>query len=679
MNLKHSLFVAAILAGLLPPSTSAALQEFGKPAAVVVAFRRYQTLTPLEHTLDSATNLATALNKVGYSVTLVTEDSSVEDANKAVDSSSEIIVQACNTEAELDQFLLSWREHHFVKDTLDDHSETPFGFICFSGHGQRRNITAGTVDFLLTPDAELHTGGISVNQLRADIGRKRLPIVLILDCCRTYVAQAERGRTGFATEATNSPQTQPGSRIDQYDRLILDHARSVDYFRQVREYPNPVSPVTTYWATLPGNEVADRADADFFSWLAEGLQWNSRARQFYARERRASRRREPNSLDDCPLEGRSDLSLASWFKYAAGQQADATGGLSAWPEAGYVDEIMICASRKREYQRPPLSLTASWNDFPTTPTSLATATVPRGMRISRPDATTSSGNFAVSFFTDRDAPLEWKDSSLIIDVLAEAPPFASRQSLSCLIQPGDNRTLGSYLTRHHDRPYRLPFGVRKRIRIPLEGADSQALTSLAISTDPQQPAAWSEDASVTVSRLLLVSNEDLRKVGQRASSAPVNLMTRWWDLDPIPAANVSAVERGVKVAPGNPANRGADGRRPVRPRYLRLEFDSVAPDKPAGRGGPVYAPPHVNTDHHQLTIELRRVVRSAEDVRDRHLTLRVHDRHGRRLMAANVDNRSRKPQKFSFEHDGFADYLTLIGEGIAAIEIETLEILPVNR
>lgn len=605
------------------------------PVAILIAAKDY-AVRPLKNSVDSTVKLAASLAQNGYGVTLVTDAPLDDQARAELPQIPPENLRTAATAAEIDDIIDGWLTRHFG----DKRNRACFGLCCFSGHGETRQ----KVPYFLARDDESGGGGVNLNQLKGKIGEAWYPVVLLVDTCRTA-----------AEDAAEPPAANVRRRksLSTKEAAGLSQAELVNALRTSPLAPidaDAVAPVTTLWATTEGEEADD--DVDFFSLLAEGLQLGAADRtMFRAREYRGAGR-QLAARDATLLESEADLSLYTWFVYAASlSQLAHEFKYNCTIDEGYVAVTMLCASlnKKKTLGPPDFNLTYHLR-FPFAG-GLAVDRNAHGLTYANPN----QGGFAAAFFAE---PIEWTGMSLGLELTPTRPAAGPGEMFDCLIQPGDNRS-GGFLSAEWNVPRSLPYNQTTRVLVPLQGTVGQEFASLALSSDPSNPASWPRDAELTVSQILLINNQNGQVVQRPVAVGEVELLPRWWDKDVL-TKNADAVVT---------CRREKEG--------LRRKTVLTIQDAPlAGIGGILYASPFVDKTRQQLEVVVGEIRPQANGAKNGEVTLAVWSED--RELVSVVLKRSGK-QVFPISESGFPEYLSILGSETATIELSRVALVPVGK
>ncbi|MBL9081597.1 MAG: hypothetical protein JNK76_07310 [Planctomycetales bacterium] len=627
---RHSAALAAPPAAARPDA----------PVAILVAAKNYPR-EPLKNSVDSTIRLAAALARNGYGVTLVTDGPLDEEAKASLALVPPEDRRVAVTAAEVDGLLDDWLTRHFG----DKRKRACFGLCCFSGHGETRPEGTRKIPYFLARDDESGTGGVNLNRLKARIGESWLPVVLLVDTCRT---EAVAGGDAAAEPAAVKRKT-----LSTKEAAGLSQSELVTALRTSPLTPidaDAVTPVTTLWATTEGEEADD--DVDFFSLLAEGLEPGTSDRMmFRAREYRGAGKQIANR-DASLLESEADLSLYTWFVYAASlSQLAHEFKYNCTIDEGYVAVTMLCASlnKKKALGPPDFNLTYHLR-FPFVG-GLAVQRNVHGLSYSAP----AQRGYGAAFFAE---PIEWTGMSLGLELTPTRAGAQPGELFDLLIQPGDNLG-GTFLSPEWNVARALPYNQTTRILIPLEGAVGQAFKSLALSTDPSNPAGWPRDAAVNVSQILLVNNQTGQVVQRPVAVGEVELLSRWWDKD------VLAKHDGAVVT----CRREKAG-------LQRKTVLSITDAPLAGIGGMLYAAPFVDKTRQQLEVVVGDIRPRADAANNAEVTLTLWSED--RELASVVLKRSGR-QLFPIADSGFPEYLSILGSDAATIELSRVALVPVGK
>ncbi|MBL9084890.1 MAG: caspase family protein, partial [Planctomycetales bacterium] len=608
------------------------------PVAILIAAKDYPR-QPLKNSVASTVKLATALSRNGYGVTLVT-DAPLDDQTRAeLPQVAAENLRTAATAAEIEAVIDGWLTRHFG----DKKNRASFGLCCFSGHGETRLEGTTKVPYFLARDDESGSGGVNLNQVKSKIGESWFPVVMLVDTCRTpSEAAVESPEAGAKRKRLSTKEAAGLSQAELVNALRTSPVTPID--------ADAVVPVTTLWATTEGEEADD--EVDFFSLLAEGLEPGTSDRtMFRAREYRGAGKQIANR-DAALLESEADLSLYTWFVYAASlSQLAHEFQYNCTIDEGYVAVTMLCASlnKKKVLGPPDFNLTYHLR-FPFVG-GLAVQRNAHGLSYSAP----AQRGYGAAFFAE---PIEWAGMSLGLELTPTRAGARPGEVLDCLLQPGDNLN-GTFLSAEWNVARALPYNQTTRILVPLEGTVGQAFTSLAISTDPANPAGWPRDAAVTVSQILLVNNQTGQVVQRPVAVGEVDLLSRWWDKD------VLTKHDGAVVT----CRREKSGSQ-------RKTVLSITDAPLAGIGGILYAAPFLDKTRRQLEVVVGDIRPRAAAAKNAEVTLTVWSED--RELASVVLKRSGR-QVFPITDSGFPEYLSIVGSDAATIELSRVALVPVGK
>jgi hypothetical protein len=636
-------WTATLAAGGMAKETPRAAQPNG-PVAILVATKAYARCKPLAHSVQSTAQLAQALVINGYRVTLVTDSVSQDEARKVFDSTAPENIVTADTAEATQEHLEKWLSTHFG----DQKSRACFGFCGFSGHGETRTDGIAKTAYYLTRDDASGNGGVNLGALKQKIGKSRLPVVLFVDTCRTSTSEVPAGAGGKSPRPLNTKEAAGLSHTDLINAIRTSPLAEIDL--------ESVEPVTTLWATQEGDEAPD--DVDFFSLLAEGLERGESDRLvFRAREYRGANR-QVNGRDASVLEGDKDLSLYTWFAYAAiSSELQHEFKYRCKLEEGYVSMTMICASldAKKVLEPPEINLVHHLR-FPFVG-GLVVNRDERGLTYSR-GMQANQGGVGTAFFAE---PIEWQGKSLGVELTPTQPNARPNEMFRCLIQPGNNHN-GAFLSPEWNVGRDFPYNQTSRLLVPLQGSPEQTFASLALSADPSNPGAWPSGASANISRILVIDNKSGQVLQQPVAVKEVDLVSRWWDEDNILQHPLAQVKGSREKDVGNQ-------------RKLVISIEGAPPDTMAGKGGIVYAAPFLDSKRYQLEVVVRSLQADGNPRKACEAKLALLSEN-RELVSAIL----KKPGKhlLPIKEGGFPDYLSIVGVNSSRIEISRVALVPIT-
>ncbi len=404
------------------------------PAAVIVAFNEYPKPRDLTHAVPSAIALAQTLSGLGYNVTFISGPEGVEHAGQILKGLPRLTSHTCH-DGEHGQMLIErWIQETFLEKAPGVESDTPFGLMIFSGHAEIRRTSMGFDHILLTPaDGEL-TKGISMRKLNLLIGSRRLPVVAVLDCCRTE-GKPEAVSPPQQNLSEERPVAVGGSGSRQLPTTLdtlIDGSKGAAAGRKPRRLPGAVAPLTTLHATTEFEPAQDFPD-NLLSLLNEGLKRDDKTGQFVARLVRSGVRGLPYNTDAAPLETDTDLSLLSLASFAGQSVAQASRHHRNFDiDPGSVDLTMICATSRKDglYPRPPMDIASFLNGF--TATGISAFHDESGLVYHLNDTITPANSYVTSFFVGQESPLEWRGKTLFIELVASCPEKGRTALCRCI-------------------------------------------------------------------------------------------------------------------------------------------------------------------------------------------------------------------------------------------------------
>lgn len=625
------------------------------PQAVIVAFENYVHVEPLKNPINSAIAIAKKLIENDYRVTVLTEPQSASRLEKTFPKSNQLAVIEVNDSASVESELVKWRSDVFE----NSRQPTPFGFIICIGHGEHRRMRDFSSDFLLTPTDTSGNGGVCIQDMLRGFGEKLLPVVAIIDMCRTDV----HGVSGEGGDDARGIIRQEQSAASSFDDMLPINMVSNTFNSGDIKSPEPV---LTMWSTQPGRVAYD--GGDFISALAKGLERNGRA--FVAREFRAGTNHGPITPYS-PIENERDLSLFTWFSYAAWYTNENHRQQASLPP-GLVDPMMICASTQSKfvYSPPPIDLLSAWRYF--APTELSVLHEDSSVTITRPQGATTGNLFAVSFFDEQSSieknSYDWRGKALVLHATAIRSASHQIPAIGCLMQPGDNSPPGSNLYRGWGTEvWQIPYGVSRQVVLPLEGEPNQEFKSMAISLIPGKLNLWPEGDSVRVTMMTMVDAQTGKQLYQAApdglfaKDGIVELLPRWW------AIELKSDNQSTTVATSFEKSRNG--------RILNLDFKNNQLQDRAGRGGAVYRPPFVDPTLHELRVTVESVDVLPGGNMTENAQIIIQDGQENLLVGKIMPSDRRKSYTFPFDKAGTAGRVHVMGKGVSRIKISEISIV----
>lgn len=648
-----SVYCGAVMGASAPPTN--------RPVALVVAFDDYaRPEDDLTHAVSSATELSATLIRLGYRVEFHSNSPNLPSLSD-VDKGNIRYHTYVNAEHSTD-LIEDWCQRYFLTPFSGGKTDTPFGLIIFTGHGEDR-IDGELIDqMLMTPSDTTGEGGVSTNRLKAFIGTHRLPIAMILDCCRTIqLARKDSPARALDRDAERAVFT-------RQSRTVLDDAiekgRSESVGLKPRTVPGAIAPVTVIYAAAPTKPAFD-VKKNFLWTMNEGLQVDAASGRFIAGHVRAESRNSKYNTDFAPLENETDLSLLSLVNYSVSRSGPRSRSpRNVLPEPGTVDLTMICATTRKNqiYSRPPENLASYLNGF--TITGLSGFQTDEGLTFVRNDTADNTNSYATSFFSGQDTVLDWENKTLLIELVAVCPGKGPTSFLPVHLQPGDHSLTGGNYLADQLAVYRLPYGIPQQFQIPLTGNAGQKFKSFALSALANQLNSWPAEARVVVTRMLLLDNSLAGFVRGIAEPLHVDLLSRWWDLDEIPDQGKFGLA-DERIEQEN------------KPSVVKVPISRTIEGQLSGRGGPIVWPPYVDKDLYELRVSFRNA--AAGNKKPSSPVLINLQANGRRLLEKPLKQSSEGTQKFSLEESGFIEYFTIAGQDVTSIEITELSITPKRR
>jgi len=503
-------------------------QKLGAPRALIVAFDAYEKLDKLEYCVASSIALAKSLAKQGY---LVTFASSKASMNYKDDPKSELkrsienqlkgdsysIVQIDDSES-LEAAWRDWMDDNFLDAKAA--SQSPFGFVIFSGHGELRSAKLGEREtFFKTTSDGAGNEGILIEAMQKYCRDNNLPIVMLMDVCRSSLLPGE-------DEADGKAELVSGPKPSDTTLMVMQNRGNRFGFRETRGTP------LTIWSSEIGGAAGDKKK-DMLAVLAKGLEVDTKKPGLFLARAEAA-------AGVAGLERETDLSILSWFRYAILHETIASRNTRQYRiELGNVDQQMIIASTEKgrlaylfALARQTANLIDSWaavaGDFTADKT-------PNGVKIEHPKG---AGNTRYSTLTLNEG-YDPKGKVLLVECQATRDELQAKGSglLSVLIQPHTNDGKTYFFSGWDSSPFSIPYGRTVTLKIPLDNVRQGAkLERLAFSAVPSQnsdviEASWPSGTSLVITRLQLSDAALAKEIRAPEPGAPVDLFSRWWLCD----------------------------------------------------------------------------------------------------------------------------------------------------
>ena len=435
---------------------------------------------------------------------------------------------------------------------------------------------------------------------------------------------------------------------------------------------NPSGALTVY-STLDRKPANDMAD-DLIKSFAKGLEKPSGAVYFRAKE--------GIGLEPVTTERPQDLSFMSWVRYAQHQIDNNPIGQRTEVEAGSVDQEMICTTRDGGFSpHPAIDLMPGWREF--SDSELTATRTSFGANITRSGNSPGTNVITVGALT----PLGIKrwNRKLLMEVVALGRENAV-QPFRFLVQPGDNSIAataenpeGGQFSSSWNQGFEIDWNAPTRLIVDLDRhPEYDLLKTIAISGDPQQLAAWPAGATLVVTKLLLVENNDPR-IGNWKNSvtpvgqAPVDLLSRWWAGDLLRDNDAARVRTKF------------DGARGKRSFKMTIEESDEA--REAGRGGPIFPSLFLDSESCELEVVVKSFKPSQENGKSCRLIVWMQAAgdeevgyEGKMISQMRTIEKKQinKQMRFALKTSGFADYFAILTDA-AEIEFSLVKIVPKNR
>jgi len=264
----------------------------GPPTVLIVATRYYNPkngLVELPHALESAIELATEFDKMGSKVVLLTDQQSVGEVKKPLQS-TKVIVDEANDGETLFKTVSKWM-------TTTEAAHPPLSLLVLVGHGEER----GKIPYYLCRDDAPGQDGMSMSAVEeATSQRPELPLVIVYDACRKAAPQIAlniKDRNGKPIEqpgtppGPNTPESSEASAADRYQ----SRGDSVKFTNASNNYP------TVLYACRSDKSAVDAEDLTHH--LSKFLKFDNDVRTFIKWS--------------CPelKVALNDLTLFEWFYY----------------------------------------------------------------------------------------------------------------------------------------------------------------------------------------------------------------------------------------------------------------------------------------------------------------------------------------------------------------------------
>jgi hypothetical protein len=632
------------------------------PQALFIAFEQYGELPLLERPITSASRLARALHKHGYGITVITSRNSQLKLIGALSGLDGITVGEADTPADLTAGIENWRKRYFEsKQTV-----APFGICVFVGHGEHRRSAKAARDFLLTPDDNRGEGGLCIQDVADTFGSRYLPVVFVVDMCRSLSSgKPADDHTGNAPVAVSpNKRKQEGPNSSGFDSLVKP-----DSGRTSGIVPGKsISPVFTLWGTQVGKVAYD--DGNLTTALAEGLEEVEDG--YVARAFRIAGPRSP-AASFAPVEGAQDLSLFTWFSYAAWYVFEANKQ-AVECATGLVDPTMICASRRSSFDHvsPPLDLLSQWRQF--TPSTLKITQTAEGVEFHRPPSNDRGTSlFTVSFLSQSHS---WKGKTLMIQAMAKNPS-QENTPVGCLLMPGNNANGTVLRSDWSTKVFYVPCDAPRWFSLPLEGEETQKFLSVGVSVPAHDLSLWPENATVRILQMQLIDQDLVDKfiaaagaVGRMTGKAAetkqetVELLPRWWAIE-MPADNESSVV-ATKFA------RSVSD----QSRLLTLTFTNNKSGTAAGRGGSIFRPPYVDKDRMLLRVSVNSIKATVEGDAKSRAEIIIKDELGNLVVCPLSVPSGSKQYYLKFARSGFPEQIYIMATDVSEISLSNVSIVP---
>lgn len=555
MQPRSTLLSILIIAGQLCGFRSAsaadeiARLDYGRPRALLIAYRDYpnfpQPLHQLEHPLPAAIELARQLERNGYEVLLITESGALKWSQEQFEPGRRVAIEACDSSESLRQRIMEWGRQHFEeKPGLAVEQRAPAGLLVFCGHGERE----ADDDLFLTPSDRPGTGGVSLRELSVSAANRRFPVAIVFDACRPFrVTPQKTAPAGQQPSFWSSPKQKD---LEAFTRAARQ-ASAVQLSQRTMVLRKPSERTLILYATSPGGECRD-LEWNLTRCLAEGLEHTDEPSSFVAIER------SQHSIADNFLAPRAyseDLCLLTWFHYALnnagkGRQQNQRGGA----ERGWIDQSMIIASRRRDFQfvPPPVDLLAGWDlsSFPPR-TGFAPQHHANGIAMTRQTLPAGTVAFGVGFFEGK---YDLRQKLLYVEVFAPSSSTKPRV-LPISFSLGDNQ--GAIYNSESNDVHRIASNRRQAFLISFDQAPAEtSVLALRVSTGQSDAAEWPVNSKVIVTRLTLLDEKDRARfaTGPGLGAMPdnptvetIDLLPSWWACDPLPLSNAAHVDGRIRL------------------------------------------------------------------------------------------------------------------------------------
>lgn len=710
-------FMASVLASAACSTTLVGAQPVGKvprpkngqPVAFIVAFEKYAPNNKdLVYPLDSAVELAKELSACGYSVTLVTGKSEMPEANAmrvAQDSPTDVaaatklknagpVIQEANTAEDVKRHLDAWMAASFHGAT-----RAPFGLVVVSGHGELREEK----QYFLTPADRNGEGGVSIRGLQEMIGMLKVPIVLIVDSCRTETTAKKKDLNKEAVaENAAKPEAEFPRTFSMYtvgelvkdgrgNRLVMGNPKGDVGDKHAKWGP------LTVCATGPMRPANDMRD-DFLRSLALGLVDPDGAKGPAAFEARLNSTIPPEDLGRRVRD--QDLSFWVWFRYAKDRIGNFTEDTQVIQiEPGFIDQTMVIAARDGVYEQlPPINLMTSWEGFANSDFEID-AHSSRSVVIRRPPGAGTNNLLANSFLD----PVEVVNGmALMIEVVARTDRRLNEQGLQCLIVPGDNLLppeLSRFTTKQNQYSGLIQWNRPTTFIIRLDNVPQKGgtLRSMAISVDPQSIAqdsqkrgTWPEGASLTVTRMVLIgsNNNPIKPSINISSISSYDLMTRWWFSDVLRQKKEPKVTAVVDLGFEKKKSIAKAGleQGTKHSRVFKLNVEQSEIGRAAGKGGPIYPEILLDGAPYRLEVVVKSFKPAAAGAKSA-ATFVLLEAKGKTIATAKIavdDSKLGSKQYIDLDAGenltvgGFADYLALVTDA-AELELSSFALVPKKK
>lgn len=620
------------------------------PVVLLVPYAKYGGPRELANPIKSTCALAMEFQKLFFEVTVISDDHSQAKLTSEIGKLNGVKILQANDVAELRNAIDVWIDGHFAnKDT-----SPPYALIGFSGHGEVRGMSEEP--FFLTTRCEPGHDGYSIHKLQESIGKRDLPIFLVVDTCREKVDPPKSPE-----KDPNVSEREPTSRVPEKAAAQLIRSRK-DTGVAIRTRPfgtkggqrdeHAVSPVSTIWATSSGRMAPDQSD--LFSALADGLRSPKDRKTFQARFRFP-----PNGVE-FRTDTESELPFLVWYLYAIAYYVDHHGGgTSMTPpilDTGSIDSMMICASRAPNYEYQTIkNLQSSWTQANVTQMQVDTSA--EGLVLTRPAGTDRNSTLYVTGLVDRIT--DFRGKTLAVDVFARCPGDAPTTHMKAMFQPQNHTVQLGYYSSQWQTPEVIPWGRQTTIVIPLDqGKEGDVLTAVAISPDSNDLASWPVGSSLTVTGMKLISGERQPPPSVEAW----NLMGRWWFIDNMTDGKrntVASMESGPKS----------------QLREWHLQVAERVDGQLSCRGGPLFPRLYVDNKFQHMEI----AVKSCRPAKGGKVEVILADENGVLAHWRSWDQARQnfigRVQPIKILRSGQADYMAIITDSEDLV-ISSLRIVP---